>query len=62
MGIGSSEQSRESLLDKLQYVQTAQDDHFGRVEIFKCKEVPYDYMMKYVKSFRDRDSQFEAEA
>jgi hypothetical protein len=58
MGIGTSGESKETLLDRLQFIQTAQDEHFGRVEIFKFKEPPYEYMMKYTKMFREHDDQF----
>ncbi len=31
----------DKYLEKLQYVQTIQDNHFGSIEIFRLKEPPY---------------------
>lgn len=61
MGLTSSEESQETLLSRLQLVHTLQDEHFGRVDILKFKDPPYEYLMKYTRMFREQDEQFRNE-
>ena len=60
MGLTSSEESQETLLSRLQFVHTLQDEHFGRVDILKFKEPPYEYLTKYTRVFREQDEQFRS--
>lgn len=55
MGITASEEEQQGLLERLQFVNSLDDEHFGRIDILKYKEPPYEYIMKYTRVFRDMD-------
>lgn len=58
MGGETSVSESQELLEKLQFVQVLDDDHFGTVEVFRSREPPYEYIMNYQKTFLQRDATF----
>ena len=60
MGIDASKENPGDWLGKLKPHQELQDPVFGPVEILRCTEPPYEYIMKYKRSFCAKDATYEA--
>ena len=59
MGTSSFSTSEENLLPKLFYIESRpynlMDIHLGNVKIYRFKEPPYEFVMKYNKIFVSDD-------
>lgn len=62
MGDNVSVEERKNFEEKLQFVQKAEDQHFGLIDIFRFKQPPYEYIMDYQKTFIEGDARYEVYA
>lgn len=59
MGDTSSIQHKENLIDKLMFVEQANDPRFGNMDIFRVQEPPYEYLMLFEKTFSNGDNRYD---
>jgi hypothetical protein len=50
MGVAESSLPN-SFLTQVSFIETAQDRHFGAIDIYRTKDAPYEYIMDFKKSF-----------
>lgn len=43
----------ENIMDKIEFFQHSEDSFFGKIDIYKFKEPPYEYVIDYKKNYVD---------
>ncbi len=51
MGETQSTEETSTFSNTLTFVDTATDECFGLIDIYKTKEAPYEYLMDFKKNF-----------
>jgi len=51
MGVAESNITTSPFIQQLTFIETANDRHFGPIDIYRTKEAPFDYLMNVKKHF-----------
>ena len=58
MGNFNSAQEGERFFERISFIQELNDENFGHIEIWRSKEMPFEYLMNYKRTFLDKDQNY----